>query len=280
MTSEHTQGIVKYYTRRHTQRRDAFDDRPYANYGYWTRPGLSMADAAEAMAGLVAGAAGLCPQDEVLEVGCGYGACAVRYASAFGAKSIVGIDITPTRVEHGNDYVKQCGLADAITLRLGDATKLDFADASFDKLLAVECAFHFDTRRDFLREAGRVLRPGGTLVLTDLIPKVGADLSRYVEVENRLAADIEMYNPKNAYDAEVYAGYLRESGFAEVRIDSILPWTLARFIPACREYAQRPTTVDGDKVLAHAEKLQAVVDAGEDYVLVVARKAESARGSA
>ena len=101
MTSEHTQGIVKYYTRRHTQRRDAFDDRPYANYGYWTRPGLSMADAAEAMAGLVAGAAGLCPQDEVLEVGCGYGACAVRYASAFGAKSIVGIDITPTRVEHG-----------------------------------------------------------------------------------------------------------------------------------------------------------------------------------
>src|SRR5690606_33243522 len=77
MTSEHTQGIVKYYTRRHSQRRDAFD-RPYANYGYWTRPGLSMADAAEAMAGLVAGAAGLGPQDEVLEVGCGYGACAVR----------------------------------------------------------------------------------------------------------------------------------------------------------------------------------------------------------
>ena len=39
-------------------------------------------------------------------------------------------------------------------------------------------------------------------------------------------------------------------------------------------------TLNALKTLAHAEKLQAVVDAGEDYVLVVARKAESARGSA
>lgn len=274
MVSEHTQGIVKYYTRRHEQRRDAFDDRPYANYGYWTRPGLSMADAAEAMAGFVAGAAGLGPQDEVLEVGCGYGACAVRYASAFGAKSIIGIDITPTRIEHGNTYVAEHGLSDVIQLRLGDATKLDFADASFDKLIAVECAFHFDTRRDFLREAGRVLRPGGTLVVTDLIPKRGADLSRYVEVENKLAADIEMYNAKNAYDADIYTAYLRESGFSDVRIDSILPWTLQRFVPACREYADRPTTQGGDKIRLHADKLQAVIDAGEDYVIVVARKAD------
>lgn len=275
MTSEHTQGIVKYYTRRHTQRRDAFD-RPYANYGYWTRPGLSMADAAEAMAGLVAGAAGLGPQDEVLEVGCGYGACAVRYASCFGPKKIIGIDITPTRIEHGREYVEQCGLSQTIDLRLGDATRLDFPDASFDKLIAVECAFHFDTRRDFLREAGRVLRPGGTLVVTDLIPKRGTDIARYVQAENELAADIDMYNAKNAYDADVYAGYLRESGFAQVRIESILEFALARFVTACREYGQRPTTVDGDKVVRHADKLQAVIDAGEDYVLVVARKAEGA----
>lgn len=274
MASEHTQGIIKYYTRRHTERRDAFD-RPYANYGYWTRPGLSMADAAEAMAGLVAGAAGLGPQDEVLEVGCGYGACAVRYASCFGPKKIIGIDITPTRIEHGREYVAQCGLSDTIELRLGDATRLDFADASFDKLIAVECAFHFDTRRDFLREAGRVLRPGGTLVVTDLIPKRGIDRARYVEAENALAADIDMYNERNAYDADVYEDYLRESGFADIRIESILPLTLSRFVPACREYAQRPTTTDGEKILRHAGKLQAVIDAGEDYVLVVARKAEN-----
>jgi microcystin synthetase protein McyJ len=274
--SEHTQGIAKYYTRRHDQRGDLFGDRPFANYGYWTRPGLSMADASEAMAAFVAGAAGLCAEDRVLDIGCGYGACAVAYAERFGPAAIVGVDVTPTRIEHGREYVAQCGLSEVIDLRLGDATALDFADASFDKVLAIECAFHFDTRRDFLREAGRVLKPGGTLVLTDLIPKRGSDIGRYVASENTLAADINMYNPANAYDADVYAGYLRESGFADVRIDSILPWTLARFIPALYRYADGPGVDREGKIRKHGDKLQQVIDDGEDYVLVVARKSENA----
>lgn len=272
MPSEHARGIARYYTRRHERRRDLFGDQPFANYGYWTRPGLSMAQASEAMAALVAAAAGLDCSDEVLDVGCGYGACAVVYAERFQPARIVGIDITDTRIEHGCQYVARRGFEKLIELRLGDATDLAFEAGSFDKLLAVECAFHFDTRRDFFREAARVLRAGGVLALTDLIPRRGVNLGAYVEAENTLAIDVDMYNRANAYDADVYAGYLREVGFTDIRIESMTPWTLARFVPELHRYADRPTTVEGHKIHAHADKLQHLIDLGEDYVLVVARK--------
>ena len=39
-----------------------------------------------------------------------------------------------------------------------DATELDFRDNSFDSIICVEAAFHFDTREKFVREAYRVLK--------------------------------------------------------------------------------------------------------------------------
>ena len=272
MLSEHAQGIVRYYTRRHDQRRDLFGDQPFANYGYWTRPDMTIPQAAEAMAALVAGAAGLCAEDQVLDVGCGYGACAVVYAERFKPASIIGIDITETRIEHGRRYVEQRGLEKIIDLRVDSATAMSLPSAHFDKLLAVECAFHFDTRLDFFAEAARVLKPGGILALTDLIPKRGADVERYLEAENRLAPDIDMYNRANAYDADAYLAYLRAAGFTDIRIDTMTPWTLGRFAPELHRYADRPTTVNAEKIHQHADRLLRILELGEEYVLVVARK--------
>ncbi|AXQ28358.1 class I SAM-dependent methyltransferase [Solimonas sp. K1W22B-7] len=273
MQTTHTQDVARHYTRRHEQRGDLFGKQPFANYGYWTRPGMTMEEAAEALTLLVASACELSPQDRLLDVGCGYGAGAVSCARQFQPQSIVGIDVTELRLEYGRNYVREQGFADRIELRMGDATRMDFGDGSFDKLVSVECAFHFDTRADFLREAARVLCPGGILALTDLIPKRGIDPSAYLRGATAVGTGVCLDNRANAYDADTYAAHLGAAGFTDIRIESIIDRTRIPFIDAFERAGERLQGQRAVEVRNSVARLRGLVAAGEDYVLVVARKA-------
>jgi ubiquinone/menaquinone biosynthesis C-methylase UbiE len=272
MLSSHTQDVITHYTRRHTQRGDLFGNQPFANYGYWTRSGMTLEQAAEALTRFVAASAGLAPGDDVLDVGCGYGAGAVTFMRSCQPASVTGIDVTEIRIEEGRRYVDGHGFAGQFDLQLGDATKMAFADARFDKLVSVECAFHFDTRRDFLNEAARVLKPGGTLAMTDMIPRRGVDPAGYLRGEQTVNSGVCLDNVGNAYDADVYAGYLREAGFKDIRIESILEWTRARFVDALCVLADRSSGAEAEQILRSASRLRSQIEGGEDYVLVVARR--------
>jgi ubiquinone/menaquinone biosynthesis C-methylase UbiE len=82
-----------------------------------------------------------------------------------------------------------------------DAANLGFADSSFDTVLCIEAAFHFRTRQAFLREALRVLTPGGYLTMSDLLMAWGTPL---VPPENHLATP------------GAYAELIERCGFVDV----------------------------------------------------------------
>lgn len=115
---------------------------------------------------------------------------------------------------------------------------LPFADASFDRVLAVECIFHFPSRTAFLAEVRRVLRPGGALVISDFVPA-----SAWMPV-TRMARwpAFERVNPFGACDVTcAAAGYRRRAartGLALTTLRDITRHTLPTYAFLSRMLAQ------------------------------------------
>lgn len=99
----------------------------------------------------------------ILDVGCGKGATTAYLLKYWQAEAVTGIDVAANLLEIAGQRAPGC------TFRCMDATKGDFKDASFDNVICVEGGPHFESREAFLREAFRVLRDGGWLLMSDLL---------------------------------------------------------------------------------------------------------------
>lgn len=189
----------------------------WLNLGYW-REAQTYPDACVAMARLVADTAAFNKNDVVLDAGFGFGEQDLFWVDNYQLQRIVGINITPSHVSKARERVEQLGLNDTIDLRLGSAISLDLDTSSVDKVVALESAFHFDTRVAFLQEAFRVLKPGGRIVLADVVPSIGEkshSLSQWIGLRRWGVPRA------NLYDSEVYCEKLRELGYVRIAAKTI-----------------------------------------------------------
>ncbi len=176
---------------------DFYDGSGYANLGYWED---GTPNARAACDNLVDKLVELLPAAEgsLLEVACGRGATTRRLAKHFGAENITAINVSEPQLAAARE---RCPGARFLKM---DATDLRFGDASFGQVICIEAALHFDTRKDFLDEALRVLEPGGHLVLSDLIVSPGA-----------VFFPLANYLP----DLAAYERLVVERGFVDVHVE-------------------------------------------------------------
>jgi SAM-dependent methyltransferase len=93
---------------------------------------------------------------DILDIGCGAGNM-IHHLAPYGRVRGIEVDPRPVKIAQQRGY----------DVRLGDATQqIPFPDQSFDLVTALDVIEHVDADENILREAFRVLRPGGRVLIT------------------------------------------------------------------------------------------------------------------
>lgn len=107
----------------------------------------------------------------VLEIGCGSGHATKAISSTYGASRAIGVDLDDRLIQRAT---KNQGSA---LFAVADANHLPFPDSSFDVVAEFAAFHHVEDWRSAVKEAVRVLRPGGQILFEDITKK---GLTRWV----------------------------------------------------------------------------------------------------
>jgi len=136
----------------------AFFDELAGKFGRHYMPGRSWKAMAEALLALL-------PPVEAADLGAGEGA--VAFLLARRAVRVYAVDSSPQMVEHGRRLAAERGVRN-VEYRLGDLESLPLEAASVDVAFFSQSLHHAQHPERAVREARRILRPGGRVVILDL----------------------------------------------------------------------------------------------------------------
>ena len=147
----------------------------------------------------------------VLEVAPGPGYFAIELAR-LGRFRVTALDISHTFVELATEHARQAGVS--VEVRQGDASRMPFADGTFD-LVVCQAAFkNFSRPGEAVAEMYRVLRDGGTAVIQDMWKDASDDAIREEVRGMRLG-------PLNAFMTRQSLGSLRRRAYTTAQFERL-----------------------------------------------------------
>jgi len=111
-----------------------------------------------------------CAIDEtshVLDIGCGNGVTTLEIASSFGC-TIRGLDISPTLIDEAREKADRYGSVKCV-FQLTNGEIPFFLNDTYDAVLFISSLSLFESKLDGLREARRILKPEGTLYISNIV---------------------------------------------------------------------------------------------------------------
>nr|AAS47557.1 putative methyltransferase [symbiont bacterium of Paederus fuscipes] len=181
------------------------DGSDYRNIGYWDETTTTQHEASERLQDALLD---FIPEKSgrILDAACGMGASTRHLLEYYPADNIWAINISEKQIEATRRNVPGCHA------QVMNAVDLSFEEGFFDNILCIEAAFHFETRQKFLEEARRILRPGGRLVLSDVLFSSSERLEQYPIFPSAI---------NHLNDTEEYRRLLKDTGFSQVEIEDV-----------------------------------------------------------
>ncbi len=162
------QQILNYYEKCHIDYQLIWGaNRSFSlHYGYHDTQHKRHHAAVLNMNRVVAQHAGITSESRVLDAGCGIGGSCVWLAENLGAR-MTGVNISAYQLERARQLAKDKMLSDQIEYKEASFTDTGLKADSFDVVWGMEAVCYAEEKKDFIKEAYRLLKPGGKLVVAD-----------------------------------------------------------------------------------------------------------------
>lgn len=116
------------------------------------------------------------PDRHVLDIGCGIGGAA-RFIVAQAGCTVTGIDLTPEFIAVARKLTELTGLSGKARFEVASALSMPFDDETFDAAISLHVAMNIPDRAALYRETARVMKPGATLCIYDVMAGNGESLA-------------------------------------------------------------------------------------------------------
>jgi len=163
-----TQEVASYYntTQAHYEKWWRLKNSLSLHYGIWDETVNSFSESLVNTNRVMSDLIGISSEDKVLDAGCGVGGAAIYLATTKNTE-VVGITLSEKQLTLAKSNAIDKGLTDKVTFQMMDYTQTPFEAESFDVVWACESVSSAIDKTQFIKEAFRVLKKGGKLILSD-----------------------------------------------------------------------------------------------------------------
>ncbi|MDP9230608.1 MAG: methyltransferase domain-containing protein [Bacteroidota bacterium] len=216
------QKIIEYYNSTENAYKDSWDlnNSLAIHYGYWDEKVKSFPQSLLRMNEVMMEKANILPGNTILDAGCGVGGSSIFLASQLGCK-VTGISLCEKQIVKAIKNAKEKGVSSLIEFRAMNYCATIFPNESFDVVWGCESICYADDKEQFIKEAWRLLKPGGRLIVAD------GFVTEFLNNQNRTIRKwLDGWQVNYLESPDRFTNFMGETGFENIHYTDVSKYTM------------------------------------------------------